>query len=170
MWDKMQRRESGASFIKLKDGEAVSGIFRGEPYVFYKAYPDSTEYDEWADGRSFRFRINLVTKEGSEYVAKIYEAGSTVRDILMACRDEYGDELDAVFKIKRNGTGTDTTYNIMFQRKLTNADREMIGDVELNSLRFGGPKKAQEVDEPPLPKDEDFRPGDDGEEEQKLPF
>lgn len=136
-WEEMQktREETGSKFIKLKDGGVVEGVFRGDPHFFFKKYQDSNEYDKWADGRSFRFRINFVTKnENNEIVSKIFEQGATVRDLLLDVKEEYG--LDCAFKIKRVGSGKDDTrYSILFKEKLNPQLLAVVNAVPLNPLK-----------------------------------
>lgn len=108
--------EGGGSknFLKLKDKESVSGIFMGDLHEFYVEWEagKSRVVPEGAPGAKFRFRVNFVVKEGSVYVPKIFEQGLTVYRDLAAIHEEY--PLDSiVVKITRNGTGTDTTYNLL---------------------------------------------------------
>jgi hypothetical protein len=108
--------ESGGSknFLKLKDKESISGIFMGDLHEFFVLWEagKSREVPEGTPGAKFRFRINLVVKEGAVYVPKIFEQGSVVYKDLAAIHEEY--PLDTiVVKITRNGTGTDTTYNLL---------------------------------------------------------
>jgi hypothetical protein len=171
MWDRMRAEGKGQgakNFIKLKDGESVVGVFRGEPYVFYRVFQENTEYDSWAEGRNFRFRINFVVNDGTDYSSKIFEGGSRLRDELISCSDEYG--LDSVYKITRKGTGKEgTSYKILFQSKLTGKALEKIKAVSLEVLRKGGKKVAQVLDdqEPPPFLDEDLPQEED---EDAPPF
>jgi hypothetical protein len=134
MWDTMKKaKESGDSmFIKLKDGDNIKGVFRGDPYVFYRVFQDKEEYTEWAEGRSFRFRINFMTEE-SGWAPKILEQGAKVRDALLACKAKYG--LDCVYEITRTGSGReDTVYNVLFDRNLTDSEKAVIAGTTLKEL------------------------------------
>ena len=102
------------NFLKLKDKESVVGIFRGEPRDFFAMW-DGKKYVEVAEDDPngfFRFKINFVVKEGSNYVAKIFENGSQVYKQLAELHTEY-DLQETTVKITRNGTGTDTSYSIL---------------------------------------------------------
>ena len=108
--------ETGGSknFLKLKDKESVQGIFRGDLHEFFVVWENgkSQEVGQDTPGAKFRFCVNFVVKEGTGYVAKLFEQGLTVYNQLRELHDEY--ELDKiVVKITRNGTGTDTTYSVM---------------------------------------------------------
>jgi hypothetical protein len=165
-WDRMKKTGGNKNFVKLKEGESIVGVFRGEPYVFYRTFGEQVEHDTWAEGRAFRFRINFITKDGEEYKARIFENGSKVRDILMSCNEEYG--LDAVYKIVRKGVGTDTTYNILFQSKLLAEQIQKMDALPLEVLRFGGAKRSQSIPEDDIPPHTDAdKPA---EEPDPLPF
>lgn len=135
-WDKLikSREESGQSnHLKFKDGDSYEGIFRGEPHIFYATFKDPKEYPEWAEGRSFKFKINFIIRENGKPVARIFKGGAKVRDALIDAQSEYG--LDCVFKIKRTGsTKEDTRYSILFKAKLEGDQIEQINEVPLNKL------------------------------------
>ena len=137
-WSSMKeaREKSGGKFVRLKDGESIVGVFRGTPYTFYKKWGEEEEYSEWQKGRAFRFRINFITKENSQYVARIFEGNSYTGDQLWACYEEYG--LDAVYKVVRKGSGTDTRYTLLFQSKLNEVSLDVIKKVPLEVIRHGG--------------------------------
>jgi hypothetical protein len=112
--DELPEGGGSKNFLKLKDKESVQGIFRGDLHEFFVLWENgkSREVDAGFPGGKFRFRVNLVIKEGPSYVAKIFEQGLTVYNQLRELHEEY--ELDKiVVKITRNGTGTDTTYSVL---------------------------------------------------------
>ena len=53
---KAAKGESDPNIIRLKSGEKVIGIFRGEPYEFSHAFNPG-------DKPSFRFRLNMITRK-----------------------------------------------------------------------------------------------------------
>jgi hypothetical protein len=147
-----------SNFINLKDGDSVVGVFRGEPYCFYKEkYPSQSkvEYDEYQPGRTFRFRINFIVNDGENYSARIFEGNKETSDALYECYEEKG--LDAVYKIKRKGSQQLTKYYITFQSALSGGPLEKIKSIQVAPLRFGGKAKAQVFDnqEPPMHTDRD---------------
>lgn len=136
-WDqfKKSREESKKNdlFVSLKDGDSATGCFVGDPKIFYKNFASKQESDNWIKGFSFRFKINFVVKEGSEYKSKIFEATSRVRDALLDAVNEYTQQ--CVFKIKRAGSGKeDTRYSILFQSKLSDEQWKRILETEPASL------------------------------------
>lgn len=147
-----EESEKSSLFIRLKDGESIEGVFRGEPYFFYQKFKDPIEYEKWAEGRSFKFKINFITRDNGTPTAKIFQGGATLRDMLIDAADEYS--LDTVFKIKRTGSGKDDTrYSILFKASLTPEQIKTIGEVKLNELERG--KTSGYEDEPP-PSDDDI--------------
>lgn len=105
---------SGNLFLKFKDGESKTGVFRGEPYEFYQKWVSNKSHVTSADdpeGKS-RFRLNFVVLEDGKFVAKIFEFGLTVYGQLADIQEEYDLETIKV-KITRRGTGTDTTYMVL---------------------------------------------------------
>lgn len=106
--------QGNGSFIKLKDQESVSGIFRGKIYEFFVIWENKKAkiVPEGTPGSKFRFRINFVIKEGTTYVPKVLEQGRTVYDSLAAIHEEYNLE-QTLIKITRKGTETDTTYSLL---------------------------------------------------------
>jgi hypothetical protein len=104
-----------STFLTIKDGQSIKGIFVGDIYEFYT---------KWVGGKSIvsnqddvdakiRFRCNFVTvDEKGELVTKIWEFPYAVYENLKNINDEYPLENTKV-KITRTGTGTTTNYNIM---------------------------------------------------------
>jgi hypothetical protein len=128
--------EGGNLFLKLKDGESVTGVFRGEIYEFYSRWDGNrskvTSVDD-PEGKS-RFRLNFVTKEENKLVAKIWEFGVGIYNQLADLNEDYSLEETKV-KITRRGTGTDTTYNILPTKdKLDEKALNAIAEVGLQVL------------------------------------
>ena len=135
---------SNASYIRLKAGEFVECVFRGAPYTFYQKFKDVNEYSEPGEGRSLKFRINVIVKEGNVYVAKLFQQGGTVLKDLIAARNEYG--LDCIFKIKREGsTKDDTKYHILFKSNLTDDQKKLFATIDLLELKSGRSRKDAPV-------------------------
>lgn len=139
---KFQKREitqsEGSSlFLKLKDGESVSGMFRGEVYEFYAKWEGNRSHvtNPLDQEAKVRFRLNFVMKEDSKLVAKIWEFGLVVYNQLADLDAEYPLEETKV-KITRRGTGTDTTYSILplVKEKIDPKTMTAILSVPLNHL------------------------------------
>lgn len=99
-------------FIRLKDGESIVGIPRGEVYEFKQKWVGNrsqvtTEDDP--DGKS-KFRINFVVQEDGNFVVKILEFGLMLYQQLADIADDY-PITETKVKITRRGQGTDTVYN-----------------------------------------------------------
>lgn len=134
--EKLSEGGLSSEFVKLKDGEFIECVFRGPPYTFFQAFKDMNEYSEPGEGRSTRFRINVIVKEASAYVPKIFQGGKRTLKDLITCRNEYG--LDCIYKIKRSGTGKeDTKYHIMYKANLTDEQKEVFKQMPLLELKSG---------------------------------
>src|SRR4051812_3522620 len=95
MFKPRPRGLGAANFLKLADGEEVTGVFRGGIYTFRKHWMgQGTPTVECAGadcpvcvtkppkGPSFRFRVNLITSKDGQWIAKIFEGGSELYDQL----------------------------------------------------------------------------------------
>lgn len=121
------------------------GVFRGEPYGYYRKFPDKTEYKEWAEGRRFRFKVNLVCKTEDGWEAKVFEGSKTVSEQLLDVIEKYTQ--NCIFEIKRSGsTKDDTRYTIMLEEKLTKDHVAQLEGVTLQELTQGRSVKAQDVE------------------------
>ena len=152
-WDQMNKaREESSIFIKLKDGQSIEGAFVGEPHIFYQKYQDRTEYPDWAEGLSFKFKMNFILKDGMK--CKIYTGGATVRDSLIDNKNEYG--LDAWYKITRIGSGQkDTRYTIFYKGPISEEEKAQINEIKLFELGTNNAEMPP-VDDVPMPTDDDM--------------
>lgn len=137
---KFQKREipagdnSGGVFLRLKDGESVVGVFRGEIYEFYQIWENGKPQvvGKEHEGAKSRFRLNFIAK--GELKPKIFEFGLTVYNQLAEIQEDYKVE-ETIVKITRRGTGTDTVYIIIpAKEQLTAAQIKKLDAVELNIL------------------------------------
>jgi len=153
-WDQLKkaREQRGDShFLSLKDGDKVVGAFRGQPYGYWRKFPDKTEWADWAEGRRFRFKTNLVVKDQDEWKAKIFEGSKTVSEQLLDVIEKYSQ--DCLFEIKRSGsTKDDTRYTIMLEKKLDKAELAELEKVTLKELTQG---KSVKEDLPEVPEAEE---------------
>lgn len=112
----------GKHLLKLKAGEEVRGAFRGDPVDFRQHWsnnrgvmctgPATCELCKAGEKSAFRFRINFIVNENGAYVAKIFEQGRAVYEALKALHLDY-DLTKNTMKIRRHGSGTETTYAIV---------------------------------------------------------
>ena len=140
----LQESNGPSHFIKLKDGESVSGILRGElneTFVLWEA-GKSREVPEGTPGAKLRFKVNMVIKEGSSYVARILEGGQLMYKQLAQLAEDY--ELDAtVIKVSRSGTGLDTEYAVIPAPPKAQVAKEAMAFIETLELHELGEKPAQ---------------------------
>ncbi len=159
-WDALDKVPSGGGeYLKMEAGDTLEMVFRGPwpPHSFYKKFPDKTEHKDWAEGRSFRFKVPVVVKDGDAFVPKIWEQGVTVARMLRDVHEEY-DGFDNVFKVKRTGsTKDDTTYSILFKRKLEGGALEKIEAIDIPVLgKKNSPiASAEGFNDPPPPDNSD---------------
>lgn len=108
------------NFLKLKNGETVTGIFRGQPYDFRihwkegRSMPCASfcELCKKGDKPSFRFRINFIINENNVYTAKLFEQGKKVYEMMKNLNQDYDLE-KTIVKISRTGEKTSTVYSIL---------------------------------------------------------
>lgn len=139
--------------LKLEDGANYVGVFRGSPYTFYQHWVGghgvictikqgaceacARGLDE--EKASFRFRINIVAIEGGAPVARVFENGARVYDMLSGLAKDF-DLSQTKVKITRNGKEKNTTYSIM-PTKDFQLSAEMLAQfagVQLNQLEESG--------------------------------
>lgn len=139
-WEAMETsvKESGTSgdFIKLKAGESIRLVLRGEPYLFFQKFKDRVEYTEYVEGSSRKFHINAIVKDGDNYKAKILQGGVKLMSAILACKSKYG--LDCIYELQRQGaTQQDTRYNLLYDSKLEGEALSQVNAVPLLSLSKG---------------------------------
>lgn len=148
---------NGGSYLKVPAGESVKGVFRGDVYSFYQVWPQGGQkqiFDKPTAGASARFKINFVVHEGGKFVAKVWEFGITVNNLLADLAEDYDLETTKV-RITRRGEGKNTEYSIIpiAKEKLTPAILAEIEAVELQSLKAAAappPSGKFEDDEVPF--------------------
>jgi len=153
-----ESKEDGKNFLKLKDGDSVTGVFRGNLYEFDIHWVGNRsqectgpECDEcMRSKKKFRFRLNFVTKENGVCVPKIFEQGWKVYRHLKAVHADYNLE-KTIVKISRKGSGTqDTSYTIMPvpQHQVPDALEKQLQAVQLHDLKAVGGDKPGSGREP----------------------
>lgn len=157
----LPKSEDTRNFLKLKDGETLKGVFRGEFNHFRIHWSDSRsvlctgkeacDLCMKGDKSKFRFRANFIVKDGEAYVAKVIEQGWNFYETLRALNE--GDyELEKyVMKITRNGTGLHTSYAaIPAPNGLVNTQMEaVLSKVQLNNLGHITESEVEPIDAPP---------------------
>lgn len=159
-WDKFNEavEKDNGVFVKIKDGEAIEGVFVGEPHVYYGKFKDQNEYSEWQQGLSFKFKMNFLSLENGSFTSKILQGSKTVGKRLKYLFENSGQ--DSVYRIAREGSGKDdTVYHIDFKSKLTEEQSKKIKTIELHSLKNNKESQGFEglgAERPPIPTDIDY--------------
>jgi len=112
-------KQSGGShegptlYLRLKDGEAVNIIPRGEIYEFYSVFGQRGEATSSTPGAKLRFKVNVVVNEGGTLKAKILEFGQTIYD-QMSEINKVCDVTKTKIRLSRKCSGkSDTTYMLL---------------------------------------------------------
>lgn len=151
---------SSGDFLKLKDGESVVGVFRGDILEYHCKWngSKSVKCDAEEKGAKFRFRINFVTKQGDALKSVLWEQGAQVYNDLKALNGDY--PLEQFFmKITRKGAGmNDTEYHILPvpNGQLDATKEAMVAAVPLQDLNSG--LDNTQAAQPPMPTQADELP------------
>lgn len=153
-------RTDGGLFVKLKNGDKINGVFRGNPEIFNLHWVNKRPVDcdgpqcahcKAGDKAKFRFRLNLITRVDGVYVARIFDGNyGTYLDLKDLHESGYNLE-ETALTIARSGEGTDTRYTVIPMPKnggLTDKDFQAIAAIPLNTLR-GEPEPAPKSAEAP---------------------
>ena len=135
-WEKLEdEAKKSGTYVKIKDGESVIGVFQGDPVSFYSIFGDkaNTRYEEQVEDSTFKFLVNFLVKEKDGWAPKIFQGSLAVLKTILEAKKKYG--LDVVMEIKRNGTGKDTRYMFMFDRKLEGDELAAVRATQLLSLK-----------------------------------
>lgn len=158
----------GGKFLKLKDGESVQFILRGEIFE-HRVRWDGKTYVEDPQGSS-RYRVNAVVWNGEQkkFEAKIYEFPGVIYDTLSSINEEMPLEKTKI-KLTRKGMGPDTNWVVIPLGAVAANALATIEAVPLNILDGGSKGKPQVKDDFP-PDFGDPGPEDMTDEDGNLPF
>lgn len=155
------------NFLKLSDGEEVTGVFRGQPHTFRRHWMQSTQRSSECVGEgcpicqadpenrpAFRFRINFITTRDGRWIPKIFEGGGELYDQLSSL-DKKLNLANTVVEIQRRGVKQNTKYMIipMTNMPITKEMAAMIAQVQLLPLSHDDEEEAA-----PKPKVTEQRP------------
>lgn len=149
---KFPKRQNGgdgpSNYLKIKDGESVTGILVGKPHVYYQVgFGPTAQVVGPGEGKQ-RFRHNFIVREGDGYVAKVWEFGPKIYDTLAALEDSGWDLDKTLLTVSRTGsTKENTKYTVTPNKKEPTAQAlKEIAKLELNTLE---PKAFQsEIEKP----------------------
>lgn len=135
------------TFLKLKDGDKVTGVFMGDPAIFRQHWiggrsapcqgKAECEHCKTGDKAKFRFRINMITKIDGVYVAKVFENGYGMYLDLKELHESAYDLPTTVVILSRSGEGTDTRYRVLPAKNnggLKAEDFKKLANIPLNKL------------------------------------
>lgn len=160
---RLPKREAPASsgvgsehYLKIKDGESIAGVFRGDAYEFWQKWPQGGEKliftdrdDAMKAGAKSRFKLNFVIKaENGVLISKVWEFGLGTYNELAEINAEYPLE-ETTIKITRKGEGKNTKYSILplLKTPLTKQQLQKIDEVPLHVLDMApAPEAAQDAD------------------------
>lgn len=141
-----------SNYLKISDGQNATGVFRGEVYEFWQNWPKGGEkqvFNEPTPGASSRFKVNFVTNEDGKAVAKVWEFGLTVYNMLAEIGENF--ELDQTkVKISRRGSGKETQWIIIPLGPLDAKGLKSVSAVPLNLLEVGASAKQEEEKDVPF--------------------
>lgn len=135
-WGKREQA-SGGKFLKLKDGEAVTGVFRGSPRIFYVVWKNnrSQEVGQGTAGSAFKFESNFVVNENGAMTAKVISGGGGFYDQVVALIESGFDIEKTVVRVAKTGTGKETKYTVTpTPKQLTESQEAQLQAVELHDL------------------------------------
>ncbi len=139
---KQQRQTPGSGtspYLKVKSGESVKGVFRGEIYEWKAKWNQgSKRYDviENSDPTlNNRFKANFVVWEEGKFVARVFEFGLSVYEQLEELSKHYANLETVKVVISRKGELTDTVWTVFpLPEGLSPSNLEAIGEAKLNIL------------------------------------
>lgn len=164
----------GDKFLKVKDGESVKCVFRGEIFEYFVKWENGKSIIVGPNEGKVRFRVNVAVPEGSAFKMKIFEFGRPVYDQLEMLNKNYGDVTKIKITIARKGEKLETTYMLMplVHEPLAPPVMAKIEAIPLNNL--GGNKKEEpKVDafsDVPFPSEMPNYPSVDDDDSDHLPF
>ncbi len=164
-----QSQVQSDKFLKIKDGEVVKGVFRGEIFEYFVKWENGKGIVVGPNGGGkIRFRVNIVIPDGATFKCKVFEFGMPVYDQMEMLNKAYGDLTKIKVAIARKGLALDTTYMLMplVQEPLAPQVLAKIEAIPLNILDTQ--KKEEAKPEIPMPDFEDEMESDPNFDE--LPF
>lgn len=159
--EKNAEGEGGGTYLRLKDKEKATGIVKGKIHVFYAiGFGADTRIVGPGEGGKKKYRVNFVVKEGSDYVAKIWEFGPKIYDSLSLLESEGWDLSKTLITVTRSGsTKEDTRYGVTPNRQEpTPAALKAIGALALHELDHKARASAAQSPSPQEEKTEDEVP------------
>ncbi len=136
----LAKKASGGKFARLEnDGDKLVVAFLGDPYSREVVWDDGSEaYIEAPAGApkpQLRVSFNVYDRDRRE--VRIFEQGVVWFKQVIACQEKYEKDFQhRYFEIKRDGAkgSKRTTYTVMFEDMIPEADRAAIAGLKLHDL------------------------------------
>lgn len=115
-FDYEKKESAGSKFIRLADGESVTGVLTGEPYIFHTKWigEKSEKCEATEQGAKFRFRVNMIVRENKALTPKVLEQGWTVyegfKDLV---KNGYTMDKQMIKISRRGSTKNNTNYLVV---------------------------------------------------------
>lgn len=127
---------SAANYLKIGDGQSVTGVPRGEVFEFFQKWPQGGQKEVFlvpTSGATPRYKINVVVHEDGKFAAKVFEFGTSVYNQFAEIADNFDMEKTKI-KISRKGSGKNTEWFILPLGAVEPKALKSIALVELNSF------------------------------------
>jgi len=184
-------------FLKVESGDHVVGLLRGEISTYYQKYEDGkySVVAKGTKGATERFSVNIIVNgEDGKPVAKIFQFGVGLSNEFYRLQEDYGD-LERIFiKIRREGEKKNTKWYVSVPKDqpserqleglmaipLNILDREETGpslkpntlfvEEEIGTITYDDAQNRIAELKGKASKGYEKFPGDDGSDEDSLPF
>lgn len=142
--------EGSSRFLKIKSGESVKGVCRGEVYEFYQKWENGKSISSLKPQQGFRpkWRVNFIVFEAGAPKSKILEFGPMISNQLAALSEDYNLS-ETIIKISKTGSGMDTDYSVIPLK-----DKPFGEYVELQILDLKESAQVIPREDAPMPEDE----------------
>ena len=160
---------SGKDYVRLKGGESVVGLLRGDPVHWYSHWignstvrcpgKEACQHCQAGLKAAFRFKMNMIVKEkeAGGLAVKIFENGWNVYQALKELNGGGWDLETTRIRISRTGSGkNDTVYSVvpMPNGTLSPEDLRFMESLKLHDFTVtdaakGDPREPGEDRDPP---------------------
>lgn len=123
-------------YVRLKDGESINIIPRGEIHEFYSVFGTRGEVTSQTPGAKLRYKVNVIVNDAGTMKSKVLEFGQTVYDQL-AEMNKVCDVTKTKLRFSRKGsTKSDTVYMLLpvINEPLGPKTVEALDKIQLNIL------------------------------------
>lgn len=134
--DEVRDDTKGGDYVRLKDGDDVIVVFPEKPFAYRQVWLTAENRSELYDPEKHdgmrpqgRFMFPVFVKTGeTEYTPKLFDASGETYDTIKKVLKKYTPK--AVFELSREGSGTDTKYSVLLERKLEGGELDHVSSLE----------------------------------------